>query len=140
MILCAAVDDNLGMTFNNRRQSQDRELKRHLLGLSLNKRLWMNTYTAKQFENFLPDNVIVDDDFLDKAETEDFCFVENMSVRKYEQQIQKIILFKWNRIYPADTYFDIQLSEDRWKLISVLEFEGNSHKKITKEEWEYKKA
>lgn len=135
MILCVAVDDNMGMTFNNRRQSQDKLLRSHLIEEANNRKIWMNNYTAKQFETPLPDNIIVDDDFLNKAEDEDFCFVENVSVAKYENQIKKILLFKWNRVYPADTYFDIPLSENGWKLTSVLELEGNSHKKITREEW-----
>ena len=136
MILCAVVDDNMGMTFNKRRQSQDKLLRSHIIEETQGSKLWINSYTAKQFEVPLADHIIVDDEFLDKAEENDFCFVENLSVAKYQNQIKKIILFKWNRVYPADAFFDIQLSEDKWKLTSVLEFEGNSHKKITKEEWE----
>ena len=136
MIICVAVDDNMGMTFNQRRQSQDRILRSHLIEETHGNKLWMNTYSAKQFENPLPNNIIVDDEFLDKAESDDFCFVENLSVAKYQNQIKKIILFKWNRIYPADTYFDISLSENGWQLTSVLEFEGSSHRTITKEIWE----
>lgn len=135
MIICAAVDDNMGMTFNNRRQSKDSVLRSHLIETAKESKLWVNTYTAKQFEIPLADNIIVDDFFLDKAEENDFCFVENLSMIEYQEQIKKIILFKWNRVYPADTYFDIPLSEDGWQLTSVLEFEGSSHKKITREEW-----
>lgn len=135
MILCVAVDDNMGMTFNKRRQSQDQLLRCRLLETAQNHKLWMSHYSAKQFKAPLMGNIIVDDRFLDKAGDDDFCFVENLSMAKYENQIKKIILFKWNRVYPADTYFDIPLSENDWKLISVLEFEGNSHKKITMEEW-----
>lgn len=135
MILCVAVDDNMGMGFNNRRQSQDKLLRSHLIQEVQSHKLWINTYTARQFETPLPDNIIVDDEFLNKAEADDYCFVENLSVAKYESEIKKIILFKWNRVYPADTYFDIPLSEGKWSLSSVLEFEGNSHKKITREEW-----
>lgn len=32
-------------------------------------------------------------------------------------------------------YFDIPLVENEWKLTYVDEFEGNSHEKITMEEW-----
>ena len=35
----------------------------------------------------------------------------------------------------ADTYFDINLTDGRWKLLTSTEFEGNSHKNITREEW-----
>lgn len=136
MILCAAVDDNMGMTFNKRRQSQDRVLRERLLELIHGEKLWMNNYTAKQFEVPLAGNIIVDDDFLDKAGDDDFCFAENTSVAKYRDKIKKIILFKWNRVYPADTYFDISFRKNEWRLVSTTEFEGSSHKKITIEEWE----
>lgn len=95
----------------------------------------MNHYTAEQFDTPLAGNIIVDEEFLNKAEKRDFCFVENLLVAKYKNHINKIILFKWNRTYPADTYFDISLEKDGWKLKSVLEFKGNSHEKITREEW-----
>lgn len=137
MILCVAVDDKMGMTFHNRRQSQDKLLRKYLVEESKVSRLWMNFYTAKQFDIPMEDHMMVDDAFLEKAAEDDYCFVEDQSVVKYEKRMKKIILFKWNRVYPADTYFDIPLSEHGWKLTSVLEFEGNSHKKITKEVWEH---
>lgn len=135
MVLCVAVDDNDGMTFHNRRQSQDKLLRRHILALSQGRKLWMNAYTAKQFTFPLPDNIVVDEDFWTKGNRDDFCFVENLSVAQYESYITKIFLFKWNRVYPADTYLDFPLDQNGWRMISVLEFEGNSHKKITREEW-----
>ena len=137
MILCVATDDHLGMTFHERRQSQDRILRERLLEISGGSRLWINHYTAKQFGTPLPENVKVDEQFLEKAADDDFCFVENLSPADYEKQIKKIYLFKWNRVYPADTYFTIPLGEGGWKLIAEQEFEGHSHKKITMEEWEH---
>lgn len=134
MIICVAVDDNMGMTFNRRRQSQDRVLREHLLELAKNRILWMNNYSARQFNSPLPDNIMEDADFWAKAGREDLCFVENTSLAEYQNQIEKIILFKWNRIYPADTYFDIPLGAG-WILSSTSDFEGNSHTKITMEEW-----
>lgn len=135
LIVFVVVDDNMGMMFNNRRQSSDKVLRDYILRETKGSTLWMNGYTQKQFTMPLVDNISVDENFLDKAQENDFCFVENLSIAEYQEKIEKIILFKWNRVYPADTYFDIPLSESGWNLISVLEFEGNSHKQITREEW-----
>ena len=137
MIVCAAVDDRMGMTFHDRRQSQDRLLRQRLLELSAGSRFWVNHNTAKQFEDTAAGHLIVDDDFLEKAGEDDFCFVEDLPLETYQNRIKKIFLFHWNRAYPADTYFDIPLIEDEWKLVSVLDFAGNSHKKITMEEWDH---
>ena len=41
-------------------------------------------------------------------------------------------LYKWNRDYPADFYFDIDYAND-YKLETTLDFVGTSHEKITKE-------
>lgn len=139
MIIYAAVDDNMGMMFNKRRQSKDSVLRNHILEETKNSRLWMNTYTAKQFELPLAEHIIADDSFLNKAEENDFCFVENVSVAEHRERIDKIVLFKWNRVYPADRYFDIQLSENGWKRTSASDFAGSSHEKITEEIWEKEK-
>ena len=45
MILCVAVDDNMGMMFNRRRQSQDKNLRKYLIALAGERKLWINSYT-----------------------------------------------------------------------------------------------
>lgn len=136
MIVCVAVDDRMGMMFNKRRLSQDRQLRTRLLEMAGDQTLWMNGYSAKQFESSFADHIMVDEDFLNKAGADDYCFVENCSLRGYRDKIKKIILFKWNRRYPSDTYFDIPLTDLEWKLIGSDELAGYSHEKITVEEWE----
>lgn len=42
-------------------------------------------------------------------------------------------LFRWNRVYPADQYFDRSLLTCGWTLRETEEFPGFSHAKITKE-------
>lgn len=135
MNIYTIVDDNFGMLFNSRRQSKDRVLREHMLRECEDTTLWMNTYSSDQFELPLPGNVIVDDDFLDKAGEDDACFVENLPLTGFESRINKMFLFKWNRIYPADTWLDVRPGGRGWQLAAVEEFEGNSHEKITKEEW-----
>ena len=41
MIIMVCVDDNNGMMFNKRRQSQDRVLRQRMLELAGEKKLWM---------------------------------------------------------------------------------------------------
>lgn len=129
MIAIVCVDDNKGMMFNHRRQSQDKKLREYILNMVSSSMLWMNSYSKKQF---LDDNrVVVDENFLEKATENDYCFIENIDIIPYIEKVENIILFKWNRNYPADTFFSINLSE--WTLIEVEDFAGYSHDKITKE-------
>lgn len=130
MILIACADDNLGMLFNARRQSMDRVLRSCLLERCKGCNLWMNAYSRGQFDE-TAEGITVDEDFMAKAGRDDYCFAENISVKPYEKEMQKIILYRWNRFYPADLYFDIDLK--KWHLKENNDFAGSSHDKITEE-------
>ncbi|MEY8320537.1 ribonuclease Z [Lachnospiraceae bacterium 46-61] len=133
MIIIACVDDNNGMLFHQRRQSRDIALYNRILQLTEGKRLLMNEYSAKQFLKEQHQNIIVQSDFLDIALEQDYCFVENVDISQYGNDIQKIILYRWNRVYPADYYFQFPINEDIWKLQKVSDIKGNSHDMITEE-------
>ena len=133
MIVIACVDDNNGMLFHQRRQSRDIALYNHILQLTEGKRLLMNEYSAKQFLKEEHQNVIVQSNFLDIAQEQDYCFVENTEISKYGNDIQKIILYRLNRVYPADYYFQFPINKYIWKLQKVSDIKGNSHDMITEE-------
>ena len=78
MIVIAAVDDNNGMMFNRRRQSQDRNLRNYILEMVKGSRLFMNEYTYRQFaEMGEAGSICVAENFLECATDDDYCFVEN---------------------------------------------------------------
>ena len=135
MRVIVTLDDANGMMFNNRRQSQDSTLRSDILAVTKDNKLWMNEYSAKQFGEDLPRHIIIDEDFINKATTDEDCFVENIELLLYEDEISKLVVYRWNRLYPADMYFDIELSNSKWSMEFTEEFEGNFHKKITKEVW-----
>lgn len=132
VIVC--VDDKGGVMFNHRRQSQDCVLREHILEMASGQTLWMNSYSAKMFGD-LP-NIAVAEDFLDKAAEDDFCFVEDTSIAGYEHAIKEIIVYKWNRVYPADKYFNLP-ADLEFKLAETCDFAGFSHEKITKEVYRF---
>ena len=142
MILIVCIDDNKGMMFNHRRQSQDRVLRRHILDMVGNGKLWMNEYSGKMFakdsEELLHGPVQTDEDFLKKASSGEYCFVETNScgldMFPDTANIESVVLYKWNRVYPADQYFTMDLSD--WQLVGPVEFAGSSHEKITDERYE----
>ena len=131
MIIMLCVDDKDGMLFNRRRQSKDRVLYRHIVELAGSGRLWMSSYSQKQFADAGQAEIIVDEAYLEKAGAGDYCFVEDKDVALYEDRIEKVILFRWNRTYPADTFFTLDISGYTWE--KTENFAGNSHEKITKE-------
>lgn len=112
-----------------RRQSQDRALREKVLELTSGARLLMNSYSAKQFEN--ADGIVVDDDFLNNANLGDFCFVEDKEISA--ENVESFYIFNWNRKYPGDLFFNIDLKAGGFKKIKKEEFQGTSHDKITLE-------
>ena len=136
MIIALCIDDNLGMMFNKRRQSQDRVLRENLLAEAEGRTLWMSPYSYKQFASASQSENIsiqVDENFLDQAKEQDFCFVEDRPITPYQDRIESIILYKWNRVYPGDFHFDFAPELESWKLKSTESFAGASHEEITKE-------
>lgn len=131
MNIIVCIDDEYGMLFNHRRQSRDRLLRERILMLTKGKKLWMNLYSAKQFEEECADNIIVDEDFIHNAGNGEYCFVETEYITKHIPKIEKIILYRWNRRYPSDFKFALDLSD--WTMESTFEFAGSSHEKITEE-------
>ena len=130
MEVILALENRNGMLFNHRRLSRDRRVCEKILDYSNGKELWMNEYSKNLFTNLTGNEVIrVDEEFLDKSHS--VCFVENQSITPYLSKIDTIILFRWNRDYPADFFFTVDLSQ--WNLNSTEEFEGTSHEKITME-------
>lgn len=130
MILIACVDDNMGLAFNRRRQSKDRLLRARILEQVDGVPLWMSPYSARQFEEGA-ENIRVDENFLARCAVQEYAFTELEAPGKVAPQVGKLILYRWNRSYPADLYFDLDLGG--YTLSAVHEFAGSSHEKITEE-------
>ncbi len=128
MKIIVCLDDNLGMAFNNRRQSKDRILREKIAALCNGSKLYMNQYSFSQFEGEY-DNIVVDENFFKKAQENDFCFAEVSSVPI--EKVNKIYAFFWNRNYPADLYLGFDFEKNGFSLEESTDFKGFSHEKIT---------
>ncbi|MBE6718356.1 MAG: ribonuclease Z [Ruminococcaceae bacterium] len=130
MTVFVCVDDNMGVAFNNRRQSRDSAIVSTVMEMTRGKKLYMNEYSKRLFSG---EDVIVCENYMDIAEENDFCFAENVSLAEYNEKIKTVVLFKWNKIYPNDKKLEISF-EDR-ELQDSFDFVGSSHDKITCEVW-----
>lgn len=128
MKIVVCIDDNNGLLFNNRRQSSDMEVINDILRTTKGN-LLINSFSKNLFRDC--PCVIADDLFLHNVKEDAYCFVENISIKNYKDKINELIIYHWNRLYPADMFFDMDLSQ--FTLVSRTEFAGKSHKKITKE-------
>ena len=131
MTLVVCVDSRGGLLFHDRRQSQDRLLRQDLLREAAGRRLWMNAYSFRQFRGEpQADTIQVSETPLQTAGPEDLCFVENLPLTPFPAQAERLLLYCWNRMYPADRFLSPPPS---WTLLRQEEFPGFSHEKITKE-------
>ena len=65
MIIILCLDNNNGMMFNDRRQSQDRGLREYIAEMTKGEKVYMNAYTEKLYEEI--NDPVVCEDFLHKA-------------------------------------------------------------------------
>ncbi len=137
MIVMAAVDNQKGLMFNHRRQSKDSKLRQKILETVSSGCLWMDAYSYAQFQDEPSAcRIKVDEEFMEKAGEEDYCFLEDQQAAPYADRIEEVILYQWNRDYPADLFFDLDLDDGNFELTGSREFPGSSHEVITMEVYE----
>ena len=132
MFIIVCLDDRDGILFNGRRQSRDEVLCQRVLSISAHSKLWMNTYSTRLFDA-AEKNICTSEDFLNQAQKGEYCFVENSDIAAHINEIEQVIVFRWNRTYPFDITFPFHLFPDQWNRTVVDSFPGKSHEKITME-------
>ncbi len=128
MNLIVCLDERNGMMFNHRRQSRDIRLCERVIALTTGK-LYMSEYSAKIFPE--SEKIVACEDFFEKASNKDYCFFEEPPVTL--ENVNQIIIYRWNRHYPADRHFGFDLDSLGFELVSTEEFIGNSHPTITEQ-------
>lgn len=101
LILC--VDDRGGLSFNGRRQSQDRRVREDLLTMAAGGALWMDDYSRRQFTEPEAAAIRVDRDPAARAaEGDGLCLLELQDPEAALERADRLVLYRWGRHYPAD--------------------------------------
>lgn len=127
------LDDKNGMLFNKRRQSRDQAVLEEIQMLCQGQVLWMNEYSFSVYGKMEGVEIRCRQDFLQKAGTGEYALVETDDLEEISKNIEEILIFRWNRLYPSDKKLELDLSG--WQYTVEKEFSGNSHKKITLEKY-----
>lgn len=136
MIAILCLDDCGGMLFNHRRQSRDRVLVEDICSAVGNSVLWIRPFSESLFPKESFPSLRIHENALLQAGTNEFCFLEDLKITpEHCMRMEKIILYRWNRHYPGDLFFDLNLSALGFCLQEKKDFEGSSHPQITKEVW-----
>ena len=133
MIAIVCLDDRNGMSFNCRRQSRDAWLCQKVLDMAQGNCLRMAPYSVDLFGLGEGNHIKVSDSFLEEAGRGDYVFVEDRALAPYAEKLEKLVIFRWNRVYPVDRYFDLDLVNGPLHKTEEKDFLGKSHKRITME-------
>lgn len=132
MKLIVCLDNRNGMLFHNRRQSRDKAVCDRILQLCSDRAVFMNAYSANLFPTDA-NCLRITEEPLAHAGEDDWCFVENQDILPYCGKITQLVVYRWDRVYPADLYFPMEDITQRLKKVSATTFSGNSHPIITEE-------
>ena len=130
MKLIVCVDDHCGMMFNHRRQSRDAKVRENMLQMTGEQKLFVSPYTAGQFTQAEQERLHCSELFLEEAGEDDYCFVEDTMHLERVTNIKEIVVYYWNRSYPADCHFTMELPEEVTECAEC--FAGTSHPEIWK--------
>lgn len=128
MVIVACIDKLGNITADANRQINDILFIKRLWETTNEALLFINDCSRKKF--FYYPMMYIDDNFLDQAEAEDYCFVENTDITPYVDRIDKIILYKWNKTFSSELKFDVSILKD-YKIVSKESFLGSFHLRIT---------
>lgn len=130
MTLSVCLDDRNGMAFNHRRQSRDRVVLRDLASPVYIDKCSEALLTAENIP-FLPAPAD-----LRHLPPEGNFFLEDRPPETVVPLARKVVIYRWNRHYPGDVYWNIDLEDRGFSLTEKTEFPGSSHKTITREVYE----
>lgn len=125
------VDDSDGLLLNHRRQSRDRSVVEDICKQVSSTELYIDKYSNELFNLEGDTNIVVLTNYEERVPDNAYVFFESDQVNMKSNQINELIIYKWNRLYPADVYLEVNYAD--WRKVSSTDFKGYSHEKITKE-------
>lgn len=132
MILMTCVDDNGGLRFNHRRQSRDVEIYRRIAKRFSGKTVMMTPDSVMLFNDVKDQiDIKIAENGLASVGKDDIYFAEDGPLAPLQNKIDMAIIYRWNRAYPSDVPFDLDLSA--FSLKEKHDFKGHSHDDITEE-------
>ena len=96
MYIIICLDDNNGLAFNHRRQSQDRIVAEDIRKTVGEKKLWITDYSRKLFQAV--SNLEISENPKEEAKKGEYVFQELETLDTDDEQIEQFIIYRWNRV------------------------------------------
>lgn len=127
MTLSVCLDDRDGMQFNHRRQSRDIAVLQDLA-----QPVSIDAFSEKLFlSSGIPYQIAPED--LTQLPPQSGFFLEDRDPETVLPSADMVVIYRWNRHYPADVHWSVNLQDWGFTLESQTEFPGKSHETIAKE-------
>ena len=130
IIICWS--NNKGIAFHQRRVSRDAAVIADIKSLLGQQPLYIHPASQILFGESGID-LVCSESYLSDANDNDYVFIESDAYLSFEDDIRQIIAYNWNRDYPADTYFRMDLSA--FEQVDSTILPGHSHENIQREIW-----
>ena len=125
MTLYICLDARNGLRFNKRRQSRDAAVLEDIRS-QLTGPLLIDGFSGKLIgESGIP--------YVLPPETAGDLFLEDVPSEETLESCERVVIYRWNRHYPADVRWEPDLLQRGFLLAEISEFPGKSHEKITRE-------
>lgn len=124
VIIC--LDQNMGFSFNGKRQSKDKYVIEDIMQYIEYKKsnIYVKTYSLDLFKDYNVNTI---------PDSNSYCFLEGNDVYNIPNlydKIDELIVYCWNTVYPSDS--KLCLNFLKFSSIETNSFEGFSHEKITR--------
>ena len=131
MTLYFCLDDRGGMLFNHRRQSRDAAVLEDIRS-RVSGPLWIDPISVKLMERAEMPCILAPEEITENVEDAHY-FAESRLPGDWVALADTVVCYRWNRHYPADQYFDVDLTAMGFVLQETVDFPGKSHENITRE-------
>lgn len=130
MKLIVCLSNDAGMMFNNRRQSRDSALIERLIEIVGTHKIYAEAYSKTLFKDCSLNNSIFFNKDIDWStiDESDYVFVEDPELFKNAPIFDQVIVCWWNREYPSDKFFRINMAS--YESVKTETLVGRSHNEI----------
>ncbi len=129
MTLIFCLDKNNGMLFGGRRQTFDYEVLDLICNIG-GERLYITPFSQKYFGERSYELL---GEGLKGAPSDAAVFLEDRDALPYISRVEKIIIYRWDKVYPADRWLGFSPLDEGFRLSGKVKFSTEVHKDIVKE-------
>ncbi len=129
-ILAVIVDSRGGMMFNSRRQTRDAEVIADMMERFGDREVFAAPYSARLFESY---HVTFCEKPMAMCGEGSLVFLEDPALLESLDGFETVVMYRYGITYPADSFFEYDLTALGYKRISKDKFSTSIHQKVERE-------